>query len=85
MRNKKQLKHARKELFEHLSEQFVDLEGAITWYKKWRSEGQPGVAGFDCSLRVMASVCSDVLEDKIPGVVSPNYMETKFGSDIYWS
>lgn len=80
------------EFYDYLYSMFKDLDSCIEWYNKWKEndqdiDGHPEWSGDNCfSMRAMAGHCSVVLEI-IEGNESAeycgNYIDTKYGSEIY--
>jgi hypothetical protein len=75
-------------LYEYLRSQFSNLDECVDWYSKWVENDQE-IEGFEgCySMRAMAYHCSRVLEgfdDQEEGIVATSYIETKYGSSIYF-
>ena len=76
-------------LYDYLKSQFNDLLTAQEFYRRWRDEWKQRIPGQPLlSLRAMAGHCSVVLE-QIEGnseaVYSGVYLDTKYGSAIYWT
>lgn len=75
------------EFYEWLRSQFTNIEEAKIFYSKWRDEDeQESKYGYH-SLRAMAAHVSNVLEGKkeLVGDTLTNYMDSKYGSEIYFS
>lgn len=80
-----------KEFYDYLRSKFSNLDECIKWYQDWKDKDQPDFGYGEFSLRVMAYHCSMVLERQEidPGLgeitFETSYINTKYGSDIYWS
>lgn len=77
-------------LYEYLATQFNTIDGAIEFYNKWKYDWGQMLPeehfGGDCySLRAMAAHCSNVLEGKPEPDGPTEYINTKYGSQIYFS
>lgn len=77
------------EIKEYFKTQFDNLEDAKKWYIKWKGEwdqdipDHPEWSGDNCfSLRDMAGTISCFLTGHM---YNRNYMNTKYGSEIYLS
>lgn len=77
------------DLYKYLKSQFSNLEDCKKWFREWWRNGQEieGVP-YDFTLRAMAYHCSMVLEgyDDDPNKEHyfTDYMETKYGLEIYF-
>lgn len=75
------------EFYEWLRSQFTNIEEAKVFYSKWRHEDEQE-SEYGChSLRAMAAHVSNVLEGKkeLGEDILTNYINTKYGSDLYFS
>lgn len=80
------------DFYDYLKSHFNDLPSAKKFFIIWRCEweqdipGHPEWSGGNCfSIRSMAAHISNVLEGKsrdISGLITTNYITTKYGSDI---
>ena len=75
------------EFYAWLKTQFVDLETAKVFYKKWLNDDNQETAYGCFSMRAMAAHISNVLEGKtyVNDNIYTNYIITEYGSDIYLS
>jgi len=72
--------------YDYLRQQFVGLDEAKKWIRKWKDEFDQEIPGYGlCGMRAMAAMVSDVLEGYQYSKDSPytNYIATKYGSMLY--
>lgn len=73
------------DFYDWLRTQFTDLESAKLFFRKFKDDDQVTPFG-DFSQKAMCYHISMVLEDKQPNNLSAtDYINTKYGTDIYWS
>jgi len=80
------------DLYEYLREQCTDIESAKVWIRRWVEEWDhvlPWDSEAEFTVRAMSGHLSNVLEggtsDSGYAAETMSYMETVYGSDLYWA
>jgi len=75
------------DFYTYLRSQFTDLDTCIEFCVKWLNTWEqeiPGYPWWSCSMRMMSTHCSTVLEGKSIEDSGWDYTTTKYGVDIYY-